>query len=174
MIYPGADLDLELNDNIFAATENKRADIIVRVRPAVKLETNWQRHRLNGEAYLQQSVFARNEDENALEGGLRGDGTFDISRAAALRISASYDRLAQDRSNVTSPGAGASRVSLDRVNAQIGYSHDLDPLRFRGELRASWVDFSDACSVKSAPATCGATAWTRAFLTSPDYHSAPT
>lgn len=146
MLHPKLDVDLEFNDNIFAADEGADGDFILRARPALNVERRGSRSRWSLETYLSRSVFLEHGTENALEGGIKTDGTVDISRRSGLRVSLAYDNLAQERFNISSPTAAAERVRYGRLAGQASYTHDLDPLRLRGDLRATRLDFSDVRS----------------------------
>jgi len=145
-LYPKLDVDLELNDNIFASRTDRAADLIVRARPAINVRTIGQRTRLSAEAYLSQSIFVSHGSENALEGGGRAEGTVDVTRNSGLRATVSFDALAQERFNIASPTAAAERGRYRRLTGLVSYSHDLDPLRLRSELRVNRLDFSDVRS----------------------------
>lgn len=143
MIYPGFNVDAEYNDNIFASETAASDDLILRLRPQVRVEPLWRRHRLALNAYLSQSLYARHGDENSLQGGIRVNGTLDVTRDSAVRATLTYDALAQERFDFGSIDEARSPVRYHRLAGTFNYTHDLDPVRLHAETRVGLLDFQD-------------------------------
>lgn len=146
MIFPRADLTFEYDDSVIETDFGPEDDLILTLRPAVEIESLWQRHRLELFAYLNQSIHADLSSEDELEGGARVAGVLDVTRDSSLRGSIAADALAEDRFSITSFDQAAEPVRYRRILGTLGYTHDLDPLVIGTDFVANYLDFSDAQS----------------------------
>jgi hypothetical protein len=95
------------------------------------------------DAQVSQEFYGKFTSENAFQARARADGTIDISRDAALRLSVSTEHLSEERFSINSLTRSEERTRLWRSSTSASYSHDLDPLVVTADLSLSRLDFSD-------------------------------
>lgn len=110
--------------------------------PALRLESDWVRHRLSAEAKFTTTVY----DESAYdmtEGEAAANLRLDIRRATTLDLGASY---ARDQASLASSDAPANAIDYrtdHAIGAEVALAHDFG--RFAARLRGglSWNLFDD-------------------------------
>jgi hypothetical protein len=147
LLFPSAEARIEYDDNVLALPDGGSGDVEVTFRGAARLESQWQRHRLELDAYVQQNFHARLSTEDALEAGARADGRLDISRNTSARIIASFDTLAENRANITSAQNALQPTRFRRADALLSIAHDFGTLRLTGDAEILKLDFDDVPAV---------------------------
>jgi hypothetical protein len=143
MLYPRVEAQIEYNDNILAAAEAARGDAIITAAPGFRLNSLWLRHKLLLDAQVSHHAYVKSRSENALEGSARLEGTIDLARDSALRLSAAAEFLAEERYSINNLNRSDDRTRFSRLSTSASYTHDLDPLVITGELYFSRLDFHD-------------------------------
>ncbi len=143
-IYPSIETRLEYDDNILALPDNGAGDFELTVRGAVDLKSNWQRHSLEGDAYIQQNFHERFTTEDTLQGGARVRGRLDIDRDTSARIVASLDALAEDRANITSAAQAREPTRFRRADTLLSAAREMGRVQVIGDLQMVALDFDDA------------------------------
>lgn len=144
MIYPEIDAVLAYDDNVLADSTGKRGDVVASLRPSVKIESLWKRHRLEASAYAEQSFHGRFKTENELEAGARLAGHLDVDRYSRIEASVSFDALAEDRTSITATRSALEPVRFTRAAARLAYTRTVSDLSLSGQVQASRLQFKDA------------------------------
>ena len=151
MLNPSAEIGVLYDDNIFTVSEDTSDDAILTARGELDARSLWERHRLAGTAYVEQTLHAQYERENTLEGGAQLYGTYDISQEMALNASVGADFLAEDRARITSVGQALTPTRYSQLSASASLAYDPDPLQVTVDMLAIQLNFEDAETVLNQP-----------------------
>lgn len=151
MLHPAAEARIEYNDNTLALPQGGSEDVILTTRAEINAKTLWKRHELEANAYAEQSLHAKSTTEDALEGGLKVAGIYDISRAASFRASLASDFLAEDRLSITNFGQARKRTRYSRLAATANFDYHPGRFKLNTDLQAQRLDFHDATRVDGLP-----------------------
>ncbi|WP_296718905.1 outer membrane beta-barrel protein [Erythrobacter sp.] len=143
LLYPSAEARIEYDDNILALPGGGEDDVELTVRGAARIESQWQRHSLEANAYIQQNFHARLSSEDAMEGGARINGRLDIDRDTSARVVASIDSLVENRANIASARAALQPTRFRRADALAAVAHDFGALQLTGDAQIVLLDFDD-------------------------------
>lgn len=143
-LFPSIETRIEYDDNILALPDNGEGDVELTLRGSAVLRSDWQRHSLEAEAYVQQSFHGKFTTEDAMQGGGRLRGRLDISRDTSARLVASLDALAEDRANITSAAEAREPTRFRRGDALLSVAHDLGRVQLIGDAQVVVLDFDDA------------------------------
>lgn len=143
-LYPSLETRIEYDDNILALPGDREGDVELTVRGAARLESRWQRHSLEADAYVQQNFHGRFTAEDAMTGGARVQGRLDISRETSARLVASLDALAEDRANIATTAQAGNPVRFRRADTLFALSHQMGRLQLSGDAQFQTLDFDDA------------------------------
>ncbi len=143
-LYPSAEARIEYDDNILALPDNGEGDVELTLRGAVAIESRWQRHSLQADAYIQQSFHGKFETEDVMEGGARVRGRLDIDRDTSARVVASLDSLAENRANITSARDAREPTRFRRADALFSLARDMGRVQLIGDAQIVVLDFDDA------------------------------
>lgn len=92
-LFPELFAGVAYDSNVNASEEDEEGDFIFRLRPAASLQSNWNRHAVDAEIYLESGTYTDFDEYDYLDYGLRARGRYDISSAGFLRGDLRYDRL---------------------------------------------------------------------------------
>ncbi|WP_157696589.1 outer membrane beta-barrel protein [Porphyrobacter sp. CACIAM 03H1] len=143
-LFPSLETRIEYDDNILALPSEGEGDVELTVRGGVAIESRWQRHSLEADAYVQQNFHGRFTTEDVMEGGARLRGRLDISRDTSARLIASLDSLAEDRANITSAGQARRPTRFRRADALFALAQDFGRVQVVGDAQMVVLDFDDA------------------------------
>jgi hypothetical protein len=147
LLYPSAEARIDYDDNILALPEGGTEDVALTVRGDVRMVSQWQRHRLETSAYIQQNLHAQFTSEDVMEGGARLNGQLDISRNTTARLVASLDSLAEPRANITSVRQAAQPTRFRRADALLSVAHDFGTLKLTADAEVMALDFDDVPAI---------------------------
>lgn len=140
MAYPKLEIDGEYNDNVYATANAKVDDTIVRVRPALVLDSNWNRHFL--EAYARASInrYADRTTENSTDWAVGANGRLDVRRTDVIFGGAEASRLTEPRTAAGSSLFELKPVRYDYEQANLSYAHTFNRLKLSG--RGDWQHYN--------------------------------
>ena len=118
-LYPSVEIDQTYNDNIFATQNGEIDDFITTIRPAVRIESDWNQHYLgfNGSADVVRYWDNGQEDHETAD--LRVDGRIDIRRDTNVTAAAGYEKGSEERGSVNDAG-GSTPTEFDVVSFDAG------------------------------------------------------
>lgn len=108
MFYPSITAGMRYDDNIFASNTNRTSDWLFVERPELRLKSNWNRHSLDGYAWLEALQHAKFSTDNQVNGGIGASGVLDIQRDMILTANFQYARNHEER------GTGESQTRFDK------------------------------------------------------------
>lgn len=151
MLHPSAEARIEYNDNTLALPQGGPDDIVLTTRAEINAKTLWKRHQLEANAYAQQSLYSKTTTEDALEGGAKVSGIYDISRAASFRASLASDFLAEDRISITNFGQARKPTRYSQLSATAGFDYRSGRFKLNTDFQAQRLDFQDATGADGLP-----------------------
>ncbi len=99
---------LKYNDNVYASEIEQVHDIIFTVRPEVNISSDFVRHGLSANFWLEKGFYKDNDGEDYSDHGAKLDGYFDLSGDTNIPVSIAYRkdherRGSPDERDVTRP-----------------------------------------------------------------------
>jgi len=141
-LYPRLSLDVEGNDNVYAAAD-EQGDAIFRVRPELAMQSGWSRHQLGLYASADLTRFAEYTTEDTTSYTVSGNGRLDIVRGTNVFAGIDFRRVFEPRTSPTSPVAAAEPVEYHLLTGNVGAVREFN--RVRVSVRADYLryDFDD-------------------------------
>ena len=141
VLRPQAEGALTYDDNIYAGPVLGVDDIFVRTRVDLDLQSNFVRHGVNAQAYVDGETYFDRTGEDALQFGVGGGAFYDLGADTRLTAAAGYDHLAESRSNLNSARLAPERILYDTLHADAGLAHNFGPLETRVSGRVRSYDY---------------------------------
>jgi len=137
VLRPEAEGALTYDDNIYAGPVLSIEDVFLLTRVDLDLQSNFARHGVNAQAYIDRETYFDRTSEDALQYGLSGNGFYDLGADTRLSAAAGYDRLAESRSSLDSARLAPERILYNTLYANAGLAHNFGPLEteLSGRLR---------------------------------------
>ena len=143
VLRPSLEVTETYDSNVFATNTDPRDDVVTNINPNVSLTSDWANHELRFEADLDQSLYARHDDENATDWRTAVSGRLDVLRNTSLRGSLAYATLSEERGATDAVGNAAEPTVFTEAVASIGLRQTFN--RLSGDISASYteLDFDD-------------------------------
>jgi polysaccharide biosynthesis protein VpsM len=122
VLKPGLDLTVEHDTNIYNRETNPRSDTIVIVRPTAHLGTDWSRHSLEIDGFVDVRRYFRTSSENSEQWGLKGQSTFDLGQRVTFNAGAGISRNIEARGSLGDSFNSDRPVSFTEKNANVQLS----------------------------------------------------
>ncbi|MBC6982487.1 outer membrane beta-barrel protein [Caulobacter sp. 17J80-11] len=149
--FPKLTVDAEVNDNIFATTDDEEQDLVWRVRPELAVQSGWSRHQLQAYARASVNRYAEFDGENTEDWGTGFSGRLDVVGHSYLYGGADYLQATESRNSSSTPGAAAEPVRYDLTSAQLGGVHEINRLRLSGVFGVRDYDYHDVARDGGGP-----------------------
>jgi len=135
-LFPAASLAETYDDNIFAADDAEKADLITSVAAALRLESEWTRHELKVDARLRHQKFLDNEEQDRTEYIVRPELRLDLGLRDTARVTTEHSRRVIGRDDPEDTGQ-EEPTTYNRFAAGLEYTHRLNRLFFgaKGDFR---------------------------------------
>lgn len=142
VVHPRLEVEGEYDDNIFRTRSNKQDDFIFKVRPGVRIDSDWEVHYLSLYAQGEVGRYARTGSESYFSYGAGAAGRFDIDDEWAISGGIDYSRALLQR------GQAGTLVATGRNYAEIlsgraALEFNGDPVFFRVGPRFARRDYTD-------------------------------
>lgn len=142
-IYPSVTTSTDASDNFRASNADRQGDVYLTIKPAIALASDWDRNRLVGNAYFDQSIHANLPQENTIQYGASVTGERDFTRDTQLRIALSAKHQVENRSGLGSFQGTITPIKYDIYHAQLSTSHAVNEIKFNGSLVIDYNNFHD-------------------------------
>ena len=130
------------DSNVFRSENNVRGDLIGRVQPSFKLESDWSRHSLAVSAAADLGFYAEENGENYTDAQAAAAGIVDIRRGLRLETGLSFGRLHEARGSVDGDG-GTEPTTFNRFTAQSALAARTGRVRYRFGGGYTTEDYQD-------------------------------
>ncbi len=142
-LYPTLEIGSVVSSNVRRVPTGNQADAAIRLRPSLRIESDWVRHSLTGSASFEAEQFVDNKDIRTLAGGIQGALRLDIRHTTRADLDASYSATSTELGSSQLP-ATATGARLDHVIAtNAAVTHDFGGLEGRLRLGVSRNTFGD-------------------------------
>ena len=147
LIFPDLALQEQYESNVFATTNNERADLITSIIPSLRVKSDWNNHSLSflGDATVVK--YADNDAEDFVDRTFGVDGRVDILRDARLFGGAAYRVRHEERSSPDNVAAAAEPIEYTVYSAVVGGEKEFNRLGFRLENIFERYSYQDATSL---------------------------
>lgn len=147
--YPTVTAAAAWSDNIRAQAAGD-SDIILTARPGLDVKSDWGRHELKANVYLEQRVYAEEGDENATDYGGSAAVRLDLGSRSALQLTGAAAQLNEDRAELDSPTASAEPVKFSQIEGRAALAHSFNRLRLDAAVAYSRRNFDDGRTLAGA------------------------
>lgn len=142
-LYPTLTTGVIATDNVRASQDDRRSDIFAVVQGRARLQSNFSRHALATEIFVDQSVHARVSTEDVTQYGALVSGRYDISRDTKISAQFDADHRAEDRTSYNSPIGARSPLRFDRVRGTLTGEQALGRFDLTANLAAGRLRYDD-------------------------------
>ncbi|MEO0760640.1 MAG: outer membrane beta-barrel protein [Pseudomonadota bacterium] len=94
---PVASLDTIYDSNVFFENADETDSVIINPRADLSVVSDFSRHRVSVEGYVDQRFFLQSSDDDQTEFGVSTQGVIDVTRDFRFVLDGSYDRIAERR-----------------------------------------------------------------------------
>jgi hypothetical protein len=143
-IYPSVTTSTDASDNFRASSVDRQGDVYLTIKPAIALASDWDRNRLVGNAYFDQSIHANLTQENTIQYGASVTGDLDFTHDTQLRIALSAKHQVENRSGLGSFQGTITPIKYDTYHAQLSTSHAVNEIKLNGSLEIDYNNFQAA------------------------------
>ncbi len=136
ILYPEVELGLAAFNNVFHTRTDRRGDLALEARPAVRAVSTWARHALEVRAAGDTSFhnrFSSEDDHGAL---LEARGRLDITRRTSIEALASWALAQEERGSIDAPASARDRADVETRRVAVSANHRINrlSLQLRGTL----------------------------------------
>jgi hypothetical protein len=150
IIYPRLDVAEEFSDNIFAEDGGGAADLLTRIIPRLRVESDWNNHAL---AFFGSGDFGRyldNSSENYEDFRVGTSGRVDVRRDTKLRARAEFQNRHEERSSPDDV-SGKEPTEYDVISGQVEGYQRFNRLNFTLGGAIDRLDFDDVDRAAGPP-----------------------
>ncbi len=143
LVYPSFTLAGEVDDNIFRDDSGTKTDFITKLRPRLRVRSDWSRHALTFEADADIGIYYDNNSENYEDARIGTAGRLDIDGDTFAAGGLNFQKLHEDRGSPDEAGGrNPTEFNVLTGNAELFRQFG----RFNGTINAEakGIDFNDA------------------------------
>jgi hypothetical protein len=152
-LFPRATVDVEWNDNIFAAPDasfpgvpGEESDFIWRVRPELRVTSNWSRHALGGYARASINRYSDFTSEDSSDWSVGANGRLDVVGNSYIFGDVQTGRFTESRTSQSVPADAVEAAQYDLWGGDVGAVQELNRLRFSERVDYTKYEYDDVRS----------------------------
>ncbi|NEX94074.1 outer membrane beta-barrel protein [Caulobacter sp. 17J65-9] len=134
LLFPWAEAGVVWSDNIFATPVDEQSDTVLTLSAALRAQSQWSRHALNGFVEFNNLQYMDFTDESHAEWGVGADGRLDLARGTNVSAGAQYHELVQPRSDASTPVDALEPVTYNLATYNGSASHEVGRFRLGGDI----------------------------------------
>jgi hypothetical protein len=142
IVLPEAEISIAALDNVFRSSSNVRRDVLLDVRPTLRLVSNWRRHALEFKATGLTTFHNRFPSEDDRSGGLEIRGRLDLTRRTNFEAFAGYDIAQEQRGSINVASRTGDRADIETRRAGLTFNHRFNRLAIQLRGTLTDLDFS--------------------------------
>ena len=142
LVSPYLQVGPVFDNNIFATPIKEIDDMITVINASVNLNSDWQQHKLNVDAWGAIGRYREYDTENYEDYGLNGDFRYDLAANSNVFGGLGYQMLHEARSSQENL-QGLTPTTYSLTDAVLGMSHSFSKLWTRLGLTRDVFDFDD-------------------------------
>lgn len=151
-LYPTLTTSVIATDNVRATQDDRRGDVFAVVQGRARLQSNFSRHALVSETYIDQSIHARTASEDVTQYGTMALGRYDISRDTKISLQLDADHRAEERTSYNSPIGALAPLEYDRMRGVLTGEQSLGRLNVTATMNAARLRYDDVTLATGLPA----------------------
>lgn len=144
LIQPALDFDLSHDDNVFASSADRRADIVAEVTPRLSARSFSGNRNLRAEAYYTRRTYADNASESVEQFGGLVATDFVVTRGLRASASANARSLTEARRGIDSNRESAKPVRFSDLETRLGLAYGTGRLSLDAGGRVRRLAYGDA------------------------------
>ena len=129
------------NDNEKYASSNAKSDVSFRIQPAFSLGSNWNRNGFGLQAFVAQTEYVRDSEDDSTEYGATATGHLDVQEDFTVDLRGSDQHLVLSRSDPDVPIDTLAPVEFDRQGFQATVTKTLPIFQLQGILAVRNEDY---------------------------------
>ncbi|MEH3045534.1 outer membrane beta-barrel protein [Sphingomonas adhaesiva] len=142
-LFPSLTTSVIATDNVRATRDDRLSDVFALVQGRARLQSNFSRHALATEVFVDQSVHARVPSEDVTQYGTMLSGRYDISRDTKVSAQFDADHRAEDRTSYNSPIGARSPLRYDRLRGTLTGEQSLGRIDVTANFAAARLRYDD-------------------------------
>ena len=146
IVTPALEAGVVTEDNVYYTPTDTKGDALLRLSPSFGAVSDWGRHQLGVNLGLTFDNYARYSGENTLTGNAGLFGRYDILQYTNINGGVSYTRGFESRFEPNTPDAAARPIRYDMSLANVGFSSEINRLKFVGNASYAKFNYSDVAS----------------------------
>lgn len=148
LIHPSLGASGAYDDNIFADDSDEEDDLIFTLRPGIRAESQWSRHRLVADAFGEFGFYRDNDDSNYEDFGTSLSGRLDVLRNSYTTGTISIARLHDDRDDPDESGE-EEVTQYWRSEARLAHRHNFVRFFVQPSVFAQRLSFDSAGDISN-------------------------
>jgi hypothetical protein len=150
-VLPSVELSTAHDDNIYATKSQTVSDWVGKVRPEIRMKSNWNSHAFEAYGMVEGIWHDKTSDNDRTNANVGLRGSLDVNRDTRIRYFGDWTRDHEDRSvtglfNSTAIGLLDSPVQLDKVGGGIGIDQRLNHTTFSLTGSYNNISYQDSTS----------------------------
>jgi hypothetical protein len=142
-LYPSLEIGSVVTSNVRRVATAAKADAALRLRPSLRIESNWVRHSLTSTASFEAEQFVSDKDIKTLSGSVQSALRLDVRHTTRADLDLSYSATSTELGSSQLP-ATATGARLDHVVASnAAVTHDFGGVEGRLRLGVSRNTFGE-------------------------------
>lgn len=142
LVSPGVEVTETYDDNIFRTSTGEKSDFITSVKPAIGIQTNWDRHVLFFGAEGEFGFYKNHSSENFEDYGVMLSGQYDITDDTYVILALSQAKRHIGRGSLLDPN-GSVPTDYEVTRQQFRLVRELGMLQFELDGQNEDVRLSD-------------------------------
>ncbi|MFO0388997.1 MAG: outer membrane beta-barrel protein [Alphaproteobacteria bacterium] len=142
MVSPGIEVSSTYDDNIFRTTTGEKSDLITSVKPAIGIQSNWDRHALFFGAEGEFGFYKNYTSENFEDYGVMLSGQYDITDDTYVILALSQANRHIGRGSLLDPNA-STPTEYEVTRQQFRFVRELGVLQVELDGQNEDVRLSD-------------------------------
>lgn len=143
-IFPKLEMGMEYDDNIFRTEEDVRSDSVLRFRPSVRVQSDWDNHALSFSASGDVGRFNENDSEDYDDYNFGTSGSVDVSERTRLGGGIRFAKTHTARSSPDDSGLGVPLTDSFETSYNLNGAFKGERFSFRLAGKVKTLDFDDA------------------------------
>jgi hypothetical protein len=133
VLYPSLEIGSVLASNPRNATSDASADVGLRLRPELRIESDWTRHSFTADTSLNVTRYVDNDDLTSVAGNIDARLRLDVRRSTTAEVAVNYTATSTGLESSELPATATGSRLDHEMGLQTGVTHDFGGLE--GELR---------------------------------------
>ena len=122
-LYPSLEIGTLFTSNAGAATSNANSDGALRLKPGLRLESNWSRHQLTVSATAEMQRYLDHRELSSTTADIEAALRLDIRRATKAELDWSYSLSSQNAADSEVPDTASSNRLTQGITANAAVVH---------------------------------------------------